>query len=470
MRKFMDEDFMLYSPAAKKLYHDYAEGMPIYDYHCHLSPREIAENIRFRNVGHLFLGGDHYKWRAMAAFGIDDKFIRGQSSDEEKFMAYAKAMPYMMGNPLYHWTHLELKRVFGVDTPLSEKTAPEIWEKCNALLAKDEFRARGLIEKFNVKLICTTDDPVDTLEWHDKIAADASFKTRVLPAFRPDKAVNVNRAGFAEYMARLSEVTGVAIRATSDVIEALEKRVAYFHAHGARVSDHGLDQVPFAEVDFARADKALSQALAGETVCPECAEHYRTALLIALGGMYARRGWVQQYHMNALRNNNTAMFEKYGPDTGFDSVNNTGLVAEKLSRLLDAQEREGMLPKTILYSLNANDNYTLASMAGNFQTAAGVAGKVQFGSGWWFNDQRDGMEDQMKTLANVGLLSNFVGMLTDSRSFTSYPRHEYFRRILCNVIGTWVENGEYPDDWDTLGEIVQGVCFNNAQRYFGIEL
>ena len=444
--------------------------MPIYDYHCHLSPREIAENIRFRNVGHLFLGGDHYKWRAMAAFGIDDKFIRGQSSDEEKFMAYAKAMPYMMGNPLYHWTHLELKRVFGVDTPLSEKTAPEIWEKCNALLAKDEFRARGLIEKFNVKLICTTDDPVDTLEWHDKIAADASFKTKVLPAFRPDKAVNVNRAGFAEYMARLSEVTGVEIRATSDVIEALEKRVAYFHAHGARVSDHGLDQVPFAEVDFARADKALSQALAGETVCPECAEHYRTALLIALGGMYARRGWVQQYHMNALRNNNTAMFEKYGPDTGFDSVNNTGLVAEKLSRLLDAQEREGMLPKTILYSLNANDNYTLASMAGNFQTASGVAGKVQFGSGWWFNDQRDGMEDQMKTLANVGLLSNFVGMLTDSRSFTSYPRHEYFRRILCNVIGTWVENGEYPDDWDTLGEIVQGICFNNAQRYFGIEL
>ena len=468
MRKFMDEDFMLYSPAAKKLYHDYAEGMPIYDYHCHLSPREIAENIRFRNVGHLFLGGDHYKWRAMAAFGIDDKFIRGQSSDEEKFMAYAKAMPYMMGNPLYHWTHLELKRVFGVDTPLSEKTAPEIWEKCNALLAKDEFRARGLIEKFNVKLICTTDDPVDTLEWHDKIAADASFKTRVLPAFRPDKAVNVNRAGFAEYMARLSEVTGVAIRATSDVIEALEKRVAYFHAHGARVSDHGLDQVPFAEVDFARADKALSQALAGETVCPECAEHYRTALLIALGGMYARRGWVQQYHIGAMRNNNPRMFEKYGADVGFDSIDDT-CIAENLTRLMADQEREDNLPKTILYCLNPKDNYVIGTMLGNFQ-GDGIPGKIQFGSGWWFCEQQFGMIEQMKSLAALGLLGRFVGMLTDSRSFISYTRHEYFRRILCNLIGKWVENGEYPEDYEVLGELVEGISYNNAVKYFGMDV
>ena len=469
MRRFMDEDFMLYTPAAKKLYHDYAENMPIFDYHCHLSPKEIAENISFRNIGHLFLGGDHYKWRAMAAYGIDDRDIRGAGSDYDKFMAYARAMPYMIGNPLYHWTHLELKRVFGIDTPLNEKSAPEIWEKANAMLITEDFRAKRLIEKFNVKLVCTTDDPVDTLEWHEMIARDGDFKVKVLPAFRPDKAVNVQKPGFDAYMKKLAGVSGMELRTTGDVIAALEKRVDYFHAHGARISDHGMDFVSYADVDMAKADAAMAQAMAGEKVCPECAEHYRTALLIALGGMYAKRGWVQQYHMNALRNNNTAMFEKYGPDTGFDSIHDAP-VAEKLSRLMDAQEKRGMLPKTILYSLNPNHNYVLASMAGNFQTAAGVPGKVQFGSGWWFNDQRDGMVDQLKALANVGLLSTFVGMLTDSRSFVSYPRHEYFRRILCNVIGEWVENGEYPADWDTLGDIVKGICYENAVKYFGIEL
>ena len=469
MRKFMDEDFMLYSPAAKKLYHDYAEDMPIFDYHCHLQTKEIAENISFRNIGHLFLGGDHYKWRAMAAYGIDDKYIRGDGSDYEKFLAYAKAMPYMMGNPLYHWTHLELKRVFGIETPLNEKSAPEIWEKANAMLATEAFRAKRLIEKFGVKLVCTTDDPADTLEWHDMIAGDKDFRVKVLPTFRPDKAVNVQKPGFAEYIAKLSEVSGVEIKTTADAIAALEKRVEFFHEHGARISDHGMDTISFVEVDMEKADKALAKALAGEKPCAECAEHYRTALYIALGGMYAKRGWAQQYHLNAIRNNNSAMFAKYGPDTGFDSIHDE-LIAEKLSGLMDAQEKKGMLPKTILYSLNPNHNYVLASMAGNFQTAAGIPGKVQFGSGWWFNDQRDGMEDQMKALASVGLLSTFVGMLTDSRSFVSYPRHEYFRRILCNIIGTWVENGEYPEDWDTLGEIVNGICYNNAEKYFGIEL
>ena len=469
MRKFMDEDFLLTTPAARKLYHDFAEQMPIFDYHCHLSPREIAENIKFRNIGHLFLGGDHYKWRAMATYGIDDAAIRGEGSDYDKFMAYAAAMPYMIGNPLYHWTHLELKRVFGIDEPLSAKTAQNVWDKANAMLATDDFRAKRLIEKFNVKLICTTDDPIDSLEYHDAIAADPDFKVKVLPAFRPDKAINVSRAGFAEYINKLGEVTGVCIKTTADVINALEKRVEYFHNHGARISDHGLDTLAYADVDIAHADAALSAALSGEAVCAQCAEHYKTAILVALGGMYARRGWVQQYHMNALRNNNTAMFEKHGPDTGFDSVNDAP-VAEKLSRLLDAQECQGLLPKTILYSLNARDNYVLASMAGNFQTQTGVAGKVQFGSAWWFCDQKDGMIDQMKTLASVGLLSTFVGMLTDSRSFVSYPRHEYFRRILCEIIGEWVENGEYPDDWDTLGEIVRGICYNNAVKYFGIEV
>ena len=469
MRRFMDENFMLYTPAAQKLYHEYAENMPIFDYHCHLSPKEIAENISFRNIGHLFLGGDHYKWRAMAAYGIDDRNIRGEGSDYDKFLAYAKAMPYMLGNPLYHWTHLELKRVFGIEEALSEKTAPAIWEKANAMLATEEFRAKRLIEKFNVKLVCTTDDPVDTLEWHDMIAADKDFSVKVLPAFRPDKAVNVQKPGFAEYLAKLAEVTGKELKTTADVIAALDERVEYFHNHGARISDHGMDTISYVEVDMEKADRALSQAIAGEKVCPVCAEHYRSALYVALGGMYNRRGWVQQYHMNAIRNNNTAMFEKHGPDTGFDSIHDE-LIAEKLSGLLNAQEKKGMLPKTILYSLNPNHNYVLASMAGNFQTTAGIPGKIQFGSGWWFNDQRDGMEDQMKALASVGLLSTFVGMLTDSRSFVSYPRHEYFRRILCNIIGQWVENGEYPDDWDTLGEIVQGICYNNAFRYFGIEL
>lgn len=469
MRRFMDEDFLLDTPAAIRLYHDYAEEMPIFDYHCHLSPREIAENIRFRNIGHLMLGGDHYKWRAMAAYGIDDKFIRGGGSDYEKFKAYASAMPYMIGNPLYHWTHLELKRVFGIDTVLSAETADEIWERTGELLARDDYRAKGLIEKFNVKLLCTTDDPVDTLEWHDAIAADKEFKCKVLPAFRPDKAINAEKVGFAEYLKNLGAVSGIEIKNATDVIDALERRVEYFHAHGARVSDHGLEILPWAEVDMQRADRVVTDALSGKTVDPDDAEHYRTALLIALGGMYARRGWVQQYHMNAIRNNNTAMFAKYGADAGFDSVNDTP-VAYKLSKLMDAQEKRGMLPKTILYSLNARDNYVIASMAGNFQTAAGVPSKVQFGSAWWFNDQITGMEDQMRTLASVGLLSTFVGMLTDSRSFISYPRHEYFRRILCNIIGKWVENGEYPDDWATLGTIIKGICYDNAKAYFGIEL
>ncbi len=468
MKKFMDEDFLLTTPAAKKLYHDFAEGMPIIDYHCHLSPREIAENIGFRNIGQLMLGGDHYKWRAMAAYGIPDELIRGDVDDYARFKAYAKAMPYMIGNPLYHWTHLELKRVFGIDTVLSERTADEIWEKANAMLATEDFRAKRLIEKFDVRLICTTDDPVDSLEWHEKIAQDKEFHVKVLPAFRPDKAVNVDKAGFADYMSKLSAASGVGIRKTSDVIAALEKRVDFFHARGARISDHGLDRIAYADVSPEKADRALETALAGGVPCAACAEHYKAALLIALGGMYARRGWTQQYHLNALRNNNTAMFEKHGPDTGFDSINDE-LAAAKLSKLMDAQARVGMLPKTILYSLNPAANAVLAAMAGNFQSAE-APGKVQFGSAWWFLDQRRGMTEQLETLASMGLLSTFVGMLTDSRSLVSYPRHEYFRRILCEVVGGWVENGEYPEDYETLGEIVRGICFDNAKNYFGVAL
>ncbi len=464
MKQFMDKDFMLSTETAKVLFHEAAENMPILDYHCHLSPKEIAENIAFRNVSHLFLGGDHYKWRAMLAFGIPEKLIRGDGNDKDKFFAYAKMLPHAIGNPLYHWTHLELKRVFGIDTVLSEKTAPEIWDQCNALLTSEDFRAQRLIDKFHVDTLCTTDDPIDDLRWHKQIAKEGTLNAKVLPAFRPDKAVNVDRAGFAEYIGKLSNVSGVTIKSTEDVIDALGKRVAFFHEAGCRISDHALDTVPFADVKMKKADRALRDSLEGETVSPEDAVHYRTALLTALGEMYHQHGWVQQYHIAAMRNNNTRIFKTFGPDVGFDSILDEP-IAHNLSRLLDAQDKRDSLPKTILYSLNPAANAVIGAMLGNFQQS-GIPGKIQMGSAWWFLDQRDGMVDQMKTLANMGLLSRFVGMLTDSRSFVSYPRHEYFRRILCDVIGTWVENGEYPSDIEFLKTMVQNICFNNAKQYF----
>jgi glucuronate isomerase len=466
MKPFMDEEFLLSTQTARELYHGAAQGMPILDYHCHLSPREIAENIAFRNVGHLFLGGDHYKWRAMLSFGIPEKLIRGDGDDRDKFFAYAKMLPHAIGNPLYHWTHLELKRVFGIDTPLSEATAPEIWENCNALLATEEFRAQRLIEKFKVAALCTTDDPIDDLHWHGKIKSDGTLKSKVLPAFRPDKAINVQKAGFAEYIQKLGDVSGIHIRNTDDVLEALEARVSFFHEAGCRLSDHGMDTVPYVDVKMKKADRALRDALEGEEVSPEDAAHYRTALYIGLGGMYHQKGWVQQYHMAAMRNNNARIFKMYGPDVGFDSVLDEP-VAHNLSRLLDAQDKQNALPKTILYSLNPAANAAIGTMLGNFQES-GVPGKIQMGSAWWFQDQRDGMVDQMKSLANLGLLSRFVGMLTDSRSFVSYPRHEYFRRILCDLIGTWVENGEYPNDLEFLKDMVRNISYNNAHEYFGI--
>jgi glucuronate isomerase len=466
MKQFMDKDFMLSTETAKVLYHEAAENMPILDYHCHLSPKEIAENIAFRNVGHLFLGGDHYKWRAMLAFGIPEKLIRGDGDDKDKFFAFAKMLPHTIGNPLYHWTHLELKRVFGIDTVLNEKTAPEIWVKCNALLATENFRAQRLIDKFSVDTLCTTDDPIDDLRWHRQIAKEGTLKAKVLPAFRPDKAVNVERAGFAEYILKLSTVSGIAIRDTQDVINALNKRVAFFHEAGCRVSDHALDTVPFADVKMKKADRALKDSLEGETVSPEDAAHYRTALLVALGEMYHQHGWVQQYHIAAMRNNNTRIFKANGPDVGFDSILDEP-IAYNLSRLLDAQDKKDSLPKTILYSLNPAANAVIGAMLGNFQQS-GIPGKIQMGSAWWFLDQRDGMSEQMKTLANMGLLSRFVGMLTDSRSFVSYPRHEYFRRILCDTIGTWVENGEYPNDVEFLKNMVRDICFDNAKQYFNM--
>ena len=467
MKPFMDADFLLENDVAKKLYHDYAEAMPIYDYHCHISPRMIAENHQFANIGELMLGGDHYKWRVMLSNGVDEKYIRGDASWFEKWMAFASSLKYAIGNPMYHWTHLELQRVFGITEILSEKTAEDIWNRANALLATEEYRCRGLIEKFGVKLICTTDDPIDNLEYQIALAKeDTSFK--VYPAWRPDKVINIDRAGFVDYMNILSRVSGVRILNVDAMMQALENRLDYFHAAGARLSDHALDTVPYAKPDPAVAGEAFRKAMSGEELTVAEADAYKTYVLVNLARMYKARGWVQQYHIGAMRNNNPRMFEQYGPDVGFDSIDDT-CIAQNLSRLLADEEREGNLPKTILYCLNPKDNYVIGTMLGNFQ-GEGIPGKIQFGSGWWFCDQQFGMIEQMKSLASLGLLGRFVGMLTDSRSFISYTRHEYFRRILCNLIGKWVENGEYPEDYEVLGEIVKGICYNNAVEYFGMDV
>jgi len=422
--------------------------------------------VQFRDITHLMLGGDHYKWRAMLSYGIPEELIRGDGDPKEKFIAFADTVAHAIGNPLYHWTHLELQRVFGVDTPLNKDTASEIYDYTSELLQQDDFRAQALVDKFNVDYLCTTDDPVDDLSFHQAIAAEGKLKARVLPTFRPDKAVNVDRAGFADYIQQLSRVAGMEIKSTADVLTALERRVEYFHALGARISDHGMDTVPYGEPSFKQADKAFKAAMAGEEMKQKHIDSYRTVILAGLGAMYAQRGWTQQYHMSAMRNNNTAMFRRYGPDVGFDSITDQP-IAHNLSRLMDLQDTQGQLPKTILYCLNGAANGIIGTMLGNFQQG-GIKGKIQMGSGWWFMDQKDGMEDQLHYLANLGVLGTFVGMLTDSRSFISYPRHEYFRRILCNVIGNWVENGEYPADMETLKGLVRDICYNNAKEYFGI--
>ena len=467
MKEFMDKDFLLSTDTARKLYKA-ARDMPIFDYHCHLSPREIYENIQFRNIGHLMLGGDHYKWRAMRANGAPEALCCAAGDDWEKFLAFAGTLKYAIGNPLYHWTHLELRRVFGITDVLTEKSAKVIWDKANAMLQTDDFRCRRLIEKFNVKVICTTDDPCDDLHYHKLLAQDRSFKVRVLPAFRPDKAVRIEDPGFVQYVTQLGRLTGQGALNLQDMLASLEARVAYFHEVGARVSDHGLDTVPYAEPDYALAQEAYRKALSGEALSPLERDTYKTCVLRSLGRMYAARGWVMQYHIGALRNNNTRMLQRLGADVGCDSSADAP-VAANLARLLDVLERENALPKTILYCLNPRENYTLATMTGNFQTG-GVPGKIQFGAGWWFADQKPGMIDQMTALATQGLLGRFVGMLTDSRSFISYTRHEYFRHILCDMIGRWVEEGEYPADMDTLKQLVRGICYENAVEYFGIDV
>ncbi|MCI5970526.1 MAG: glucuronate isomerase [Oscillospiraceae bacterium] len=463
MKTFMGEDFLLENETAKKLFDKYAKNMPIYDYHCHLSPKEIAEDKKYENITEIWLYGDHYKWRYMRSMGVDEKYCTGNASDYEKFFQYAKCIAYAAGNPLYHWTHLELQRFFGIYEPLNEKSAPKIWEKANEIIKSGDFTAQKLIEKSNVYLIGTTDDPVDSLEYHQKLK---NFSTKVVPTFRPDKASNIENSGFSEYIKLLEDKSGIKIKKFADLKAAISSRMDHFAKMGSKISDHSVSFVPFNKSSDEEIDQILARALAGGKISADDEEKYKTAFLLFCAREYAKRGWVLQLHIAALRNNNTKMFKNIGADTGFDSIDDNR-IAKKLSMFMDELDKDDLLPKTVLYSLNPNDNYTIGTMLGNFQ-CGGIKGKIQMGSAWWFNDNIDGMVNQIKALGNLGALSAFVGMLTDSRSFLSYPRHEYFRRILCNIIGTWVENGEFSSDEDILKEIIEGISFNNAKAYFGM--
>ena len=467
MKPFMDEDFLLSNDTAKSLYHDVAEHLPIIDFHCHISPREIAENRRFDNIAQVWLGGDHYKWRLVRADGAEEKYVTGDGADREKFRKFAEALPLAIGNPMIHWTHLELKRYFGCDLFLSPKTADEIWELCSRKLKEDALSVRGIIKSSNVEVIATTDDPADDLAWHKKIRTDKSIGFKVVPSFRPDKAVHVEKPEFRDYIRTLSKAAGTEIRTLDGLFGALAGRIDFFDSLGCRASDHALDCVVSRKEGPAKAEEVLKKALNGETPSREEAEAYQTELLLFLGEQYAKHGWAMQIHYNALRNNSTALYRKLGPDVGNDCMGSYAC-AEGLVAFLDALEARCGLPKMILYSLNPGDNAVLDSVIGSFQ-GPGIRGKVQHGCAWWFNDSKGGMESQLTSLASISLLGGFVGMVTDSRSFLSYTRHEYFRRILCNLLGTWVENGEYPDDRELLGRIVRGVSYENAKTYFGYD-
>ena len=467
MDGFLNRNFLLDTPAARRLYHEYAENMPIVDYHCHINPQEIWEDRRFENITQLWLGGDHYKWRLMRANGIDEHFITGDASDREKFQKFAESLPRAIGNPMVHWCHLELKNYFGYEGFLTGETAQQVWDLCCDRLANDPaMSARGLIRGSNVAMIGTTDDPCSDLIWHEKLAADESFPVQVLPSFRPDPALNIHKAGFAQYISKLSETTGRKLETVTDVCDALSERIAFFDAHGCRAADHGLDYLVCRPVDTGTATAALQKALAGQPLTAEEIEGYQTVLLLHCAREYAKRGWVMQLHFSCMRNPNSRMMAALGPDTGFDCIAVTDNCAAA-HRLMDTLYQEGMLPKTVLYSLNPADNAWIDSLTGAFQGTE-AAGKVQHGSAWWFNDHKTGMTEQMVSLANMGILGNFIGMLTDSRSLLSYARHEYFRRILCSLLGSWMENGEYPADFALVGGLVQDICYNNAKRYFNL--
>lgn len=467
MREFMDKDFLLENETAKTLYHEYAADMPIFDYHCHIPPKDIYEDRKFRSLTQVWLVdghfGDHYKWRSMRQFGVSEDYITGDKSDEEKFFKYAEMIPYAIGNPLYHWTHLELKKYFGITEQLSPKTAKAIYDKCNAKL--ETLTARKFIEMSNVKTICTTDDPVDSLEWHLKMKEDKTMNFKVLPAFRPDKGINIELDYFfVPWMEQLEKAVGYKISNLADFEKALEDRIKFFDSVGCVVSDHALDVVMYEDATREEVEAILLKGMKGEKISYEEQGKYKGYMLIFLGKLYNKYNWVQQYHIGALRNNSKRALRELGADTGFDAIEDQTF-ASKLSKIMGILDENDELPKTILYCLNPRDNEVLATLMNCFQHA-GVPGKIQFGSGWWFNDQKDGMIRQMEALSSVAQISLFVGMLTDSRSFLSYPRHEYFRRLLCNRFGKLIENGEYPCDIEFVGKIVQDICYNNAVKYF----
>lgn len=459
----INDNFLLKTETARKLYES-AKDMPIIDYHCHINPQEIYENRKFENITQVWLGGDHYKWRLMRSNGVPENEITGNADDYTKFLRFAEVLPKAIGNPMYHWCHLELKRFFGYDGVLNGETAREVYDLCNNKLRQDGMRVRAIIEKSNVKMIGTTDDPADDLKWHKLLREDKSFKTSVYPTFRPDKAVNIDKAGFADYIKKLAEVSQTDIKTADDVKAALEKRLDYFCSLGCRATDHGLDYVVYEPASEEEVNGIFERALNGEEITQLEADRYKTALMLFLDEKIAEKGIVMQLHYGAQRNTNTVMFDKLGADTGFDciSVKNCG---EALTGFLNALNVKSKLPKTVIYSLNPNDNELIDTVLGCFQGTE-AQGKIQHGSAWWFSDTKSGMLSQLKSLANLSLLGNFIGMLTDSRSFLSYTRHEYFRRILCNLIGEWVENGEYPNDENTIKQLVQDICYNNAEKYF----
>lgn len=466
VKPFLDDDFLLDNAMAKILYHDYASKQPIIDYHNHLPPDQIAGNTQFGNITQVWLYGDHYKWRAMRALGIDEHYITGTASDQEKFLKWAETVPYTMRNPLFHWTHLELQRYFGIDEVLRPESAERIYEACNEQLQSGDYGARDLLTKMKVDTVCTTDDPIDSLVHHQAHRA-ANPAVRMYPAFRPDKAILIGNAGYNDYVDRLAKAADQKIHTYDDLLTALQKRMDFFHEQGCRISDHGLDKIyarPFTERQMRT---IFSKKRSGQEPTKEEQAVFIAGLMHELGKSYAQKGWTMQLHLGALRNNNSRLLTQLGPDTGFDSIGDYAQ-AEDLSGFLNGLDTLDQLPKTILYNLNPRDNEVMATMIGNFNDGK-IRGKMQWGSAWWFLDQKDGMEKQMNTLSNMGLLSCFVGMLTDSRSFLSFPRHEYFRRILCNLIGRDVHNGELPRDEKWLGELVQDICYRNAQNYFQLE-
>ena len=461
MKAFMDRDFLLRSETARRLYHELAEGLPIIDYHCHLSPREIWEDRRFDNVARLWLGGDHYKWRLMRSAGVDERFITGEAPDREKFQKWAETLALAVGSPLYHWSHLELKNYFGYEGVLNGETAGEVWTLCNEKLRQSGMSARGLIERSGVRVLCTTDDPADSLEWHQKLAAEGAFPVRVLPSFRPDRALGIEKADYLDYLARLGGIGSFA-----QLTAALGERLDFFVGCGCRVSDHGLAAVPFAPASEAEIEAIFSRRLMGELPTASEEKQFKTALLLALGREYRRRGIVMQLHFGVKRDLSRRLYRAVGADAGADAIGDAVPIGE-LAAFLGALDETDELPRTILYSLNPNDNAAIETVMGAFQSGECV-GKLQHGSAWWFNDHRRGMAEQLSSLAAEGYLAGFVGMLTDSRSFLSYARHEYFRRILCDLLGSWVEEGEFPNDERALRAIVEGVCYKNAERYFSL--